>query len=630
MENHGIAGGTAQKKAAVFQKNMEAARQFFPGMEKRIADAGQAENFAAETAVSGEPTARLGGRYLHSARDPEREAARLVAASAGENAGNIIVLLGFALGYAAEAAAALPSEPLVVVVEKRPELLRAALECRDLSGLFSKRVVFVLGDDPSAVTAALPASGGKAAVIQNIAVTAADADFYGEAARHIGNWRTKEAVNAATLRRFGKRWVRNQAANMEAIRDLPGISRLAGHFDFPALLLAAGPSLNAIAGKLKRLRERCIVVAVDTALRFLRREGVAPDFAVSVDPQYWNARHIDRCLPAESVFVTEAAVYPSVLRERRSAGRTFLCGSIYPLSRFVEERVDPKGRLGAGGSVASSAWDFAASLVCRAASPSIFIAGLDLAFPRMETHYSGALFEERAHASSCRFLPAETQSFRALRDGEPFFARAADGSPVLTDKRLNLYASWFENRVATAKNYNSSRLSGSGLAIKGMKTASVDEILALPPCRSEISSRIERVLSDIFLEWDRENEREGRVRRYDAACAALESGLETARLAALSMAQDAETFELRDRLPDDSVKVSFEKKMAAANDALRQSGVYAAARFLLQPDSLSVSDCGAEDFLREAARTCRDLADSAGFALSAFERGRRYNSLNRR
>ncbi|MDR1256430.1 MAG: DUF115 domain-containing protein, partial [Spirochaetaceae bacterium] len=580
--------------------------------------------------ASGEPTARLAGRYLHSARDPKREAARLVTASArtdtAESAAElrVFVLLGFGLGYTAEAAAALPSNPLVIVVEKRPELLRAAFECRDLSHLFDKRLVFVLGGDPSAVMAALPADGGQVAVIRNPAVTAPDTDFYDEALRHIGNWRTKEEVNAATLRRFGKRWIRNQAANMEAVRDLPGVGRLAGLFDFPVLLVAAGPSLDDLGGKLKSLWERCIVVAVDTALRFMRREGIWPDFAVSADPQFWNARHLDRCLPAESVLVTEAAVYPSALGYRRGAGRTFLCGSLYSLSGFIEERVDTKGRLGAGGSVASSAWDFAASLVCRAPSPTIFVAGLDLAFPRMATHYKGAVFEERAHAASSRFVPVETQSFHALRDGQPFFAPAADGGLVLTDKRLNLYASWFENRAKTVKNYNNSRLSGGGLAIKGIKTASVDEILALPPCRSAISSRIAQVLTGIFQEWDDKTEREARFRRYEAANTALVEGLKSALNTARSVMRDIEAievtrpFEHSVRLPDGRNKDFLTGKIAAANDALHQSGVLAEACFLLQTACLPSPDGDTDEFLRLAAKFYGDLADSADFTLSAL------------
>ncbi|MDR2445570.1 MAG: DUF115 domain-containing protein [Spirochaetaceae bacterium] len=575
-------------KTDTYKKNMEAARRFFPGIEQKIEGAKSGPYLVLEETASGAPTARLDGRYLHSTRDPAREAARLVlVADVGKTSQNrAFLLLGFGLGYAAEAAAALDPPPLVIAVEKRVDVLRAAFETRDLSGLLGGRLVFVLGDEPGAVTEALRIAPKELSIIRNPALTAADAEFYRELERHIENWRTKDAVNEATLRRFGKRWVKNQAANLPAVRDLPGIGLLAGRFDFPVLLLAAGPTLDQLDRKVAALAERCVVVAVDTALRFLRREGVKPDFVVSVDPQYWNTRHLDRCLSEKSVLVAEAACYPTLLRDRLDGvgvGRpSFLCGSLYPLSGFIERRVDVKGRLGSGGSVASAAWDFAASLAPARAARPIFIAGLDLAFPGFATHYRGALFEERALVTATRFLPAETLSFRALLDGAPFFAAAADGTLVLTDKRLALYASWFENRLKSPENRGSFRLSGRGLAINGMKTAGIEEVLDLPPCRAEISRRTEQVLSEIFQKWNSETERAARNERYKTATTALSSGL----LAALDTARE-------DAL----------KRIDAAKDAPLESEVKAIA-----------------GFLHFTPNDCSELIDGISFTLSALKR----------
>jgi hypothetical protein len=574
------------EKVDRYEKNMAAARRFFPGIEQKIEGVEAGPDLVLEEAASGEPTARLGGRYIHSTRDPAREAARLVLAADGGGDGTrrqnrAFLLLGFGLGYAAEAAAELDPPPLVIAVEKRADVLRAAFETRDLTGILGSRLVFVLGDEPGAVTGALRIAPKELSVVRNPALTAADAPFYRELERHIENWRTKDAVNEATLRRFGKRWVRNQAANLPAIRDLPGIGLLAGRFDFPVLLLAGGPTLDDLAGTVASLAERCVVVAVDTALRFLTREGVKPDFVVSVDPQYWNTRHLDRCRAEKSALVAEAACYPTVLRDRlgaAGAGRpTFLCGAIYPISGFVERRVDLKGRLGSGGSVASSAWDFAASLAPPGAARPVFIAGLDLAFPRFATHYRGALFEERSLAAATRFLPAETLSFRALLDGAPFFAEAADGSPVLTDKRLALYASWFENRLRSPGCPASFRLSGRGLAINGMKTACIEEVLALPPCRDCITRRVEQVFSEIFEKWNDETERAARAGRYKAATDALNEGLAAALNAARSALTD---IALLEHSTARETREAALQRLNAVKTALLKSEVKAIAGFL--------------------------------------------------
>ncbi|GHU86294.1 hypothetical protein FACS189473_5530 [Spirochaetia bacterium] len=371
--------------------------------------------------------------------------------------------------------------------------------------------MFVLGDGTAAGSAAVMGAlrlfKGKPEIIRNRALMTLDEAWYADAERHIGTWTSKDAVNQATLKRFGKRWVRNLAANMESIRDLPGVGRLAGVLrtcapqacgDIPVLLAAAGPSLDGIVPYLPALAERCVVAAVDTSLNLLLKAGVDPDFALVVDPQYWNVRHLDRAKAPKTCLVAESAVYPSALRgflpqkvspsaENMAAGaampytaafeRAYLCGSVFPLGRFIEERVDPKGSLGTGGSVATTAWDFARLL----GASSIWIAGLDLSFPGLKTHFKGALFENRALAESGRLDPAETRSVRALRDGLPFSAPSAEGGTVLTDRRLSLYAAWFENRFRLYPNLRNYSFSAGGLAIPGLIPAKPEDLLALPP-----------------------------------------------------------------------------------------------------------------------------------------------------
>jgi hypothetical protein len=332
------------------------------------------------------------------------------------------VILGFGLGYAAEAAAK-AGRPLIIA-ESRRSLLRRALEERDLSSfLAGNTLAFVVGGNgESAVQAALGlfAAAGPPALIRNRALMAADEAWYAGVERGILSYAGRSQVNSATLRRFGRRWVRNLGRNMEAIRDLPGIARLEGILaggGIPVFLAAAGPSLDQAAPFLGEIRKRCVVVAVDTSLRFLLRRGLAPDFTVSVDPQYWNFRHLDRCPAPETWLIAEPAVYPPALRHPFRG--VFLCRSHFPLGRFIEDRVEPKGALGAGGSVATSAWDFARIL----GAPSVWIAGLDLSFPGLKTHFKGALFEGRSHGESGRFVPSETWGFRVLQDGEPFSRR---------------------------------------------------------------------------------------------------------------------------------------------------------------------------------------------------------------
>jgi hypothetical protein len=610
----------------------------YPGLLEEIirqADEQSAENLKIETAVSGAPTAAIGGVYVHSARDPEREGRRLAEAADGTGP---VVILGFGLGYAAQALAELSPRRPIIIVEKNLILLRKALELRDLSSLLSRPgVAFIPGGSGEGISGILSFfeknTGERAApyIMRNRTLTGLDEQWYAAVENRIRSWAMRDDVNAATLKKFGKRWIRNLSRNMSAIRDLPGISRLAGlatdesSAPLPVFLAAAGPGLDAIAPLLPQIRQRCIVVAVDTSLRFLLKNGADPDFTLVVDPQFWNSCHLDRCASAHTRLIVETAVYPPVLRLPFSM---YLCGSLYPLGNFIEQRVDPKGVLGAGGSVATSAWDFSRILGAR----QIWIAGLDLAFPGLKTHFKGARFEERVLAESGRLNPAETWLVNALRGGIPFYAPSISGGQVLTDRRLSLYASWFENsfrQFPAVRNYclssgglaSTGSVSCGGLAIAGLESAEAAEILALPERRAEIDQRLEAAFSRIEAEFFEPEETRRRGERYENAVNALSAGLRQIRTACEKGRKTAEQALLRDNPAE-------RRKTLAALDEINRfitgSEVKEIAGFLFPPEILAEmgrtgqsADTDAKTafhaYLKSSIRLYRSLEESAEF-----------------
>ncbi|MDR1950230.1 MAG: DUF115 domain-containing protein [Spirochaetaceae bacterium] len=378
---------------------------------------------------------------------------------------------------------------------------------------------------------------------------------------------------------------------------------------------------------LPALRERCLIVAVDTSLRLLLRLGTDPDFAVVVDPQYWNARHLDRCPAPNTRLVAESAVYPGVLRH--PFGGAFLCGSLFPLGRFIEDRVDPKGELGAGGSVATTAWDFARLL----GPPAIHIAGLDLAYPDLKTHFRGARFEEKALAESDRLCPAETRSVRALREGRQFRAAAADGGRVLTDRRLSLYAAWFENRFRRFPEIPSYSLAPKGLAIPGLLPGSTEGILALPPRREEINRRLAGVFARIETGFNRPAEWKLRAERYEAARKTLTEGLGYIK----TLAEEAAVFAegncgLSGDRPAERERVFA--RLDEVNRRISGSAVKDVAGFLFPPpedpagepaapaanDPAGGLAGGYHRYLEQSAKLYRDLAEAAGYTLRILTR----------
>jgi len=550
-------------------------------------DDNELKNIIVETAKTGDPVLQINGMYIHSPRDPLREGQRL-AQACGENAGSgkkAVVILGFGLGYAAQAAAEMGHS--VIVVERHKSLLLKALELRDFSEFLGKnRIMFVIGGSGEAITNALSiaseivSSGDISAkkitpyIINNKALTSFDEEWYKHVEEKILSWMARDSVNTATHKRFGQRWVRNFSRNVSVIRDYPGISRLSNlaaardaNQPLPVFLAAAGPSLDKIKPLLRDIYERCVIVAVDTNLRFFIKNAIQPDFVLVVDPQFWNSRHLDRCVREKdnlkTALIAESAVYPPVLK--LPFKHKFLCGSMFPLGMFIEKRVDIKTRLGAGGSVASTAWDFARFLGAQ----EIWIAGLDLSFPNLKTHFRGARFEEISNSSSNRFNPVEKWVLRALRDGFPFKAPSVCGGQVTTDKRLSLYATWFEAQFAQNKQIQNYSLFHEGLAIKGLQVEDSQKLLSLPKRREEIDSRIQLTFSEIEKDFNLPEEKRGREERYDKAVSALTYGLESIKTAVeegAEIAVDGEFKEIADFL---SASVEKERYSAYLKEVLK-------------------------------------------------------------
>ncbi|AEF86295.1 conserved hypothetical protein [Treponema primitia ZAS-2] len=628
---------------SLWEANLRVIESQYPGLAGQLLQPRSAEpalsddEIQLEQAVSGAPTLLIRGIHIHSMRDPVREGRRL-----GEAPGDgPVIVLGFGLGYVAEAIAETVGNRPIILVERRVEILKKALECRDLRNFLTKyRILFVLGGSGEGITGALRLLEGKTGetkptLVRNRPLMSLDEEWYAAVERRINTWSAREDVNVATLRRFGKRWVRNLAANREAIRDLPGVSRLEGclaPLSVPVLLVAAGPSLDEIAPLLPELAERAVIVGVDTSLRLLLEQGVDPDFAVAVDPQFWNARHLDRARAAHTCLIAESAVYPPVLHwnHRNTDGslpfaRAFLCASLFPLGRFIEERLDPKGALGAGGSVATTAWDFARILGSR----EIWIAGLDLSFPNLKTHFRGALFESRSLAESIRFNPAETWSARALRDGRPFKAPAASGGEVLTDSRLALYSSWFESKFRQYPDLHNRSLSPGGLAIPGLSAARAEELLALPPRRAEINRLLQSVFAKIEGEFNAPEEREKRLARYEEAYKTLTRGLERVK----ALAKEAAALSSKaaggrtgsDRRPESADRDRVLKRLGELNRLIMESEVKDVAGFLFPP--LSELETGlltpeSDPFARHlelSAKLYGSLAETAGYNLEYLQ-----------
>ncbi|MBR6079458.1 MAG: motility associated factor glycosyltransferase family protein [Treponema sp.] len=467
---------------SIWNKNIESFRIRFPQLaniiEENIADfeSGKKKSpLVLVEAKNGEATAIENSVPLHSKYNPGREAVQLFQKDSMVDS-DAAVFLGFGLGYApVEFCKKFPSTPLVLVESDTFHLL-AAFSALDWGPVFSHRnVIFAVGTDISTAAGLATSFGPNVKFFSTGAQTAHDQTYFDSVKSQAAKSKQRDEINTNTLEKFSHLWLKNSCRNLHYLSEKDGVKKYFGLGEnLPFVIVAAGPSLERILPKLPELKKRAVIVCVDTALKACLEAGVEPDFVVLVDPQYVCALHLEFLESPSSVLITESAAWPSVFRF--PCGEIVLCSSLFPIGQYFEKRLGEKGGLGAGGSVTTTAWDFARKCGAR----RIYIAGMDLGFPGRQTHIRGSQFEERSHRKSTRTSTGETDGIAALLGANPKIAEDFRGKKILTDSRMSMFSWWFEKSTATASmdGQITYTLTPESLAIKGMDVANPDELLS--------------------------------------------------------------------------------------------------------------------------------------------------------
>ncbi len=430
------------------------------------------------TAKNGSRIAKADGKLLHSSYNPEREAEQAIHAARKE-ACTSCVFLSCGLGYAPNLYAKTFPQDTLIIVEPEVRYFLSALRHFDWTRVFSApRCMLILGASPETVITLIENAGGFAScgIIANNNQMEHARDYFSQLSQSIDHAKQQTKINENTRKRFYGLWLRNTCRNLRQLAVRAGIKDYKDSCpnDLPAVILAAGPSLADFLPHLAEIKKRALMICVDTALHACLRAGTEPDFIVLTDPQYYAARHIAGLSAPHAVLITETAAYPSVFHF--PCKEIVLCSSLFPLSATMERLLEEKGGLASGGSVSTTAWEFARYIGAR----EIYVAGLDLGYPDFQTHIRGSTFEEKIHTVSNRSQSAETLALSALFGANMLVARDYQGNPILTDNRMHMFGSWFESKLKEYPSIQTFSLSPKSLAIKGIQPTSAERLLALP------------------------------------------------------------------------------------------------------------------------------------------------------
>lgn len=444
-------------------------RELFSGLSELKTEA----NISIVTSGTGEvvPAVELDNRklFIHSRFDPYKEAERFTA-EIDTSKFDLIIVFGFGFGYHIELLIKqINPGALLLVIEKDASILKQALALRDLSRLISdERLKIIIDPDDDIIATALKGKSSKrVSFLSHRGSFQLAPDYYNNIRQIVKSYLSVKEVNIATLSRFEKTWTSNISRNINEFVRLPGANVFYDKFKgIPAVVAGAGPSLNKSMEHIRLLRDKVIIICVDTSFGILLKNGIMPHFCLTVDPQIINARYFEGCSSGDTVFITDPTVHPSFFRLIK--GRISTVGMAFDMMKWVEEFTGNKGELSYGGSVTTNAYDFAKRI---GASPVIMI-GQDLAFTGGLAHARGSYLDEEIHLRTDRFFNAHMQNRFQLTALPKIKVKGILSKEVFTNQKLIIFLNWFEKR-------NDSALINAtfdGAFMKGVKHMPIDEI----------------------------------------------------------------------------------------------------------------------------------------------------------
>ena len=441
-----------------------------------------------ENSKTGLPTAKYNNLYLHSKYDPIKEAKKT---ALEYKKSDLFVFAGFGLGYLVEEIANIFPESYIVVFEPNKELFYAALSCRDYTSLVkNKNIRFILENSAEEIKRVLiPRYIKKVTYIPLSNRTKNNDEVFNPISHIIKLYLDRLNINKNTLNKFGKLWVKNQIKNLPLLGYKNDISDIFYQFkDIPGIIVSAGPSMELIIPYLKEVKDKFLILAVDTALKSLLKEGIEPDIVMSIDSQFWNAKHLEGIKTNKTILVADSSIQSSALRSFDN--RVYFIHSTFPMGKFFESHRMQFPKIASGGSVSTNIWDFAQKLGLS----STYFIGQDLGYPGNITHYKNSYFELNMLNSSTRLNSLETQSFKYIYNGFPHKVVSNSGSTILSDKRMSIYVDWFKEKLSLLKINNNFTFSPNSCKIVGLKYVPLKTIDKFPDARDKINKILKKLI----------------------------------------------------------------------------------------------------------------------------------------
>lgn len=234
--------------------------------------------------------------------------------------------------------------------------------------------------------------------------------FYEEILNNI----EKEFSNIWTNLYFENIWTKNIILNSEYINKSSDISVFKNAFKgFKALLICPGPTLINYIEKIKTHRKNLIIICVDTSYSVLCKNGIIPDFIITVDGGFFNSLDFvceNKKFPYLVMDIACNKIIPKIIYDRTKIIRftsTENLGIIEYLKKFTD-----LSSLTTSSTVATTMIDFA----YYTNFDKVLLIGFDNSYPYYQRHIKHALSYEYMINKTSKLKTMESYYFDAIKN----------------------------------------------------------------------------------------------------------------------------------------------------------------------------------------------------------------------
>ena len=485
----------------IYEKNMQAIREHHVRLHEYLETTQPEQSVeiryeAAEDETLYPVVTKGGLEYrLNSKYNPKEASMQYISQFKKEGSYSVFFLLGFGDGRSIEALAQTLDETMTLIVyEPSVAIFQKTLETFDYTDLLKKKNVYLIVKSENMLQEYLE-SGISFNNIRmlRLGILPNYDSIYPKECKHMLEtmiyFMNKTKIYRNTIYNFREEFAAHALSNMYDYlwqTDTHYLKeRLAEEdlSDVPAIIVAAGPSLNKNVQELKRAKGKALILVVDAALRAVVNAGITPDLGITIDARV-PERFFEGINISAFPFVFEAISKEDIVRQH--TGKHFYddfpCNIIAKI--VMEKKKYCLEEIPTGGSISTSAF----SLVKALGFKKIVFIGQDLAFTGGQTYNSGLKMEQKEDE--------QYQKKRVIVQ-----VKGNDGTMLDTDYQMDMYRKWIENEILKLpEDITVINATEGGAKIEGAKVMTLKEVI--DSCTKEID--FEKLLQEVPLAFSEE------------------------------------------------------------------------------------------------------------------------------